>query len=290
MAWHDFIWKMQPAHLAFVLLLVSLLPCFVSLAFIPIPAGYQTKDFYNVIQNAPAGSVAAYAFDIYDIGTYYSGRDVYATVAYHMYKQHIKIIFVVLDTVAQIGFQDMMKRYHIDDRYGGTYHYGTDYIMTPYLPGEEIAMGRIADDVWAACADKDYFGTDFSALPMMASIHSFRDVWITYAVYYSGSGNEMQIRQWSNAKFSNLHAIGMANYPDVAYAYGTYFKGTLSTQRNSAEYEYLVNPPWPPEQEVMIDCRVTQFLVMMACIAIGAVHLQLSKRPKAVISQQEAKT
>jgi hypothetical protein len=200
---------------------------------------------------------------------------------------------------------DIMKRYKFayqmpgeTEILGGPYKYGIDWVLTPPILGEEPAMQRVAADIWEACASKDYFGTSFTQLPMMENIHSFRDVDVSSGVFYSGTHVEMFIRQWTNANpnYPNIKGVGPYAYEDVAYAYGRFIFGSNGGMRGAAEYEKLVNFKAyfgrPAEDESKIEARNTQAIAIFACIALGAIHLNIEKRrrvvPKATEASKEA--
>ena len=294
--WHEYIWKLRPNHLAAILAVMAALPLFIPLG-IPMEISYLTRDFYNSIEIKAAQAVAegrravfAKGYLVYQV---YPGRkDVAASYITHMMSHNIQLLFVILDTTGHIDVEDLMTRYKFtyklpksDVIYGGPYVYGVDWVMTPFIAGEEPAMARIASDVWEACQGKDFYGTSFDDLPMMQNIHSFRDVDLTQLDAYSGTHIEMFVRQWTSAAYPNIRAIATHAYEDLAYAYGKYIFGTLSGLRCSAEYQTLVN--FPGEQRAQIESRNTQAVVMFAAIALGAIHLNIEKRRRAAPVRRE---
>jgi len=309
MVWHDFIWKMRPQHLAIIMLLVSGIPLFVSIG-IPLPASYLSTDYYNTVASQAAIARAAGRRPVRMRGELFYNvipgfKDSDATWVIQCIKENYAIIFVTLDTTSHINAMDIMKRYKFayqmpgeTEILGGPYKYGIDWVLTPAILGEEPAMQRVASDIWEACQGHDYFGTPFTQLPMMTNLHSLRDVDVTSGLFYSGTHVEMFIRQWTNANpnYPNVKGVGPYAYEDVAYAYGRFIFGTNGGMRGAAEYEKLVGFKAyigrPAEDESKIEARNTQAIALFACIAIGAIHLNLEKKrsaaPKATEASKEA--
>jgi len=221
-------------------------------------------------------------------------KDVLASVITHMMKHNTQILFVIMDTTGHLDTEDLMKRYKFTyqlpgsaEIIGGPYKYGEDWVMTPYIPGEEAAMARVASDIWEASNSRDFYGTPYSQLPMMQKLRSFRDVDLTHLSAYSGTHIEMYVRQWTGAAFPNIRGIATHAYEDLAYAYGKFIFGTISGLRGSAEYQHLTN--FAGEQRAMIESRNTEALIMFAAIALGTIHLNIQKRQRvAPVRKEEA--
>lgn len=295
MAWHDFIWKIRPKHMAVLMLIVSGLPLFVSLG-IPMTASYLSTDYYNTVVSQADIAKAAGRRPVRARGELFYNvmpgfKDKQAAETIQSIQNNYALLFVVLDTTSHINVLDVMKRYKLayqmpgeTEILGGPYKYGIDWVVTPAILGEEPAMQRVAADIWEACAGHDFFGTPFSALPMMANLHSFRDVDVSSGFFYSGTHVEMFVRQWTNANpnYPNIKGVGDFAYEDIAYAWGRFIFGTDAGLRGAAEYETLVNFKGyfgrPAEDQAKIEARNTQLIALFACIALGAVHLGMEKR------------
>jgi hypothetical protein len=274
-AWYEYIWKMRAEHLAAIMLIVAALPIWVPLG-IPMPRSYLSWDYYQTVESIPDGGVVVIGANIYEIGDYHGSRDLWGAQFTHWVKKHLKIVCVVLDTTAHMAFEDVMRRYKLDSRVGGPYVYGVDWVITPYIPGEEPAMAAVAADIWKACNGRDFYGTPFEQLPIMANIHSFRDVHLTTFKAYSGTHIEMFIRQWTSAAYPNVKGVASHAYEDLAYAYGKYILGTLSGARGAAEYEYYLG--FPGEERAKIEARNTEAFLLFACIVVGAIYVNMQKR------------
>lgn len=295
-AWHDYIWRIRPERMSIIILFVTALPLFVSLG-IPLPASYLSTDYYNTVISQAAKATAEGRRPVMVKGEIMYAvtpgfKDSEASQVLLFTRYNYKMLFVTMDTTSHVNVLDMMKRYKYayqipgeKDIIGGPYVYGVDWVLTPSILGEEPAMARVAANIWEACNNKDFFGTPFDQLPMMATLHSFNDVDVTRGAYYSGTHVEMFIRQWTNAIYPNIRAVGGYAYEDVAYAYGRYIYGTLSTMRGAAEFEQLVNFKGsfgrPGEDQAKIESRNTQAITMFAFIALGAIHLNIEKRRRA---------
>jgi hypothetical protein len=279
LAWYEYIWKMKAEQMAALMIIAAAIPLWMPLG-IPMPTSYLSTDYYKTVESIPAGGVVVIGANIYEIGGYRASRDLWGAQFTHWVRKQLKILCVVLDTTAHMAFEDVMRRYRLDSRAGGPYVYGRDWVITPYIPGEEPAMKAVALDIWKACNGRDFYGTPFEQLPMMANLHSFNDVQLTTFKAYSGTHIEMFIRQWTLASYPNVKAVASHAYEDLAYAYGKFIQGTISGARGSAEYEYLIN--FPGEERAKIESRNTEAFLLFACIILGAVYLNRQKARQAI--------
>jgi len=277
--WYEYIWRMRPEHMAAIMILMAAIPIVQPLG-IPQPMSYLSTDYYNTVQAIPDGGIVVIGSNVYAMDQYQNWRDGWGAQFTHWSRKKLKILCVVLDTVSHIAFEDVMRRYKLDSRYGGPYVYGKDWVMTPYIPGEEPAMAAIAADVWKACDGRDFYGVPFEQLPMMANIRSFRDVQLTTFKAYSGTHIEMFIRQWTSAAFPNVKGVASHAYEDLAYAYGKYILGTISGARGYAEYEALVG--FPGEDRAKTEARNTEAFFLFVCIILGAIYLNQEKKQRVV--------
>jgi hypothetical protein len=299
--WHDYIWKMRPAHMGLIFIIISAIPL-AGLLQVPIPTTFMSQDYFNTVNAAAARATAQGRRPVMVRGECYyivapGFNDGEASQLALSQKLKYEVLWVILDTTAQINFLNYMRRYKFayqipgEAVLGGPMVYGVDWVMIGPILGEEPAMARVAADIWTSVNNKDYFGTSLSDLPMMATLHSFADVDVTRMVTYSGTASEMFVRQWTSAAYPNLMAVGNFAYADVAYAYGKYVLGTLSTSQTYAELEQLMDFKGyfgrPGEEQAMAEGRNTQGVFMLACIALGAIHLRIEKRTRI---KEEVKT
>jgi hypothetical protein len=197
-------------------------------------------DYYRTVDSMPNGSVIAVASLINDLEKYYnSSRDLWGAQFTHWAKKGLKILCVVLDNVSHRAFMDVFQRYNISDQHGGKYHYGTDYVITPFLPGEEVAIAQISHDVWGECGGKDFWGTSFSNLPMMTNLHSFQDVDLATIKLGPDYMFDAILRYWVVSY--GVKAVASELYENIRWCYGTYVLGTLSGVAGAALYEKQLN-------------------------------------------------
>jgi hypothetical protein len=170
---------------------------------------------------------------------YNSSRDLWGAQFTHWAKKGLKILCVVLDNVSHRAFKDVFQRYNISDQYGGEYHYGKDYVVTPFLPGEEVAIDRIGANIWEACGRKDFWGTSFSNLPKMTNLHSLLDVDLATIKLGPVYQFDAFLRYWV-VKYG-VKAVASESYEYLHEWYGQYVLGTLSGIAGAALYERRLN-------------------------------------------------
>jgi parallel beta-helix repeat protein len=209
-------------------------------ASVPLGPKNLAMDYYRTVDSMPKGSIIAVASLINDLDKYYnSSRDLWGAQFTHWARKGLKILCVVLDNVSHRAFMDVFQRYNMSDQYGGNYHYGKDYVITPFLPGEEVAISRIGDDVWGSCSGKDFWGTSFSNLPMMTNLHSFQDVDLATIKLGPGYVFDAILRYWV-VKYG-VKVVASEIYESISWSYGTYVLGTLSGVAGAALYEKQLN-------------------------------------------------
>ncbi len=150
---------------------------------IPIPMSKATLDVYNMIENLPEGSIVAvggayvFAFDLE------SSASMIACLK-QMARNHLRVVFVPLSVEAVQMHKYCIDMARVDEKYGGPWKYGRDYVQLPYMPGMDAALVAFLTDVHSAVAT-DVYGTPLDELPLMRDLHSYKDISLWICIHWA---------------------------------------------------------------------------------------------------------
>jgi len=99
-----------------------------------------------------------------------------------------------------------------------------DYVILPYLTGEESALALIAENMWATGVD--YQGTPLSEIPLMQTVKKLSDADLILMGYSGTYGSYFQ-RQWV-VRYSDAERppiLTWMGYADWAALYPRYVQG-----------------------------------------------------------------
>lgn len=258
--------------------LVALLALIPSLVFIPLPMtiGTRTLDFYDEIEALPQGSVVAFG-NQYDATTYVTKRDAYRAVIYHLAEKGAKILFYGWrPTSPQLWINEMLYA-NCEDQYGWVY--GENYVIFPFLAGEEAALSAVASNL--RLFDTDVFGNQVANLPIMQDLYTMDDISMTLNDC-SFAFTDIWVRQWP-VVYGN-RALHLGAFHTIAAYYGVYVHGDLDLVRGYAEYEYLTG--FNGEELIKLQARNLNGLAILVLVAIANIGW-LSVRFKPKIENEE---
>jgi len=238
---------------------------------LPIPVLRPVQDFYDIINQSEPNKVAILAGYSDSIRGFEEIRDVYKACVMFLAKRQFKIIFVPLCQPAPIACESMVKRADIDRLYG--YKYGVDYVIMPFISGEETAFKAIATDFWTAYS-VDNRGTPIKDIPLMQRVHSFNDVNLVITQSSVPTVYDMVYRQWG------VQYLGIVTYLSGGSAsyYPQIVKGVCAFSAvDAAQFEFLTGITG---EEILKQqaYNVTYFLPLIMVVANLIMH---SKRTKA---------
>lgn len=272
MGFLDRVEKFRMTHRQMAILTSSL--CLISIfVMVPIPMviGPITLDFYKEIEKLPPGSVVAWAQNC-AFGTYMTKRDAYRAVIYHCFDRKLKTILYSFDPDAPQLNAAVMVYSNVEKKYGAKY--GEDYVIFPFLAGEETAMAAVASDT--RVLKTDLYGNDIEKLPLMKNVRTMKDIALTVNDAGSFTFVEMWIRQWP-AKYGN-RAIGTMVFATVAPVYGVYVHGYLDGVRGYAEYEKLTG--YLGDHLMKMNARNLQGLAVFIAVGLGNISWAIAKYRK----------
>lgn len=228
---------------------------------LPIFISIQTKSYVNVINQLKPGDVVV--FGNTNIGPPIASRTQYQAMFDFLLSKQIKLIIVNLAAGGESASEYMLS-------YGGTltkynYKYGENYVIMPYLPGDELAMSGVAKN-FRTVYSTDYKGTPIDNIPVLNGINNFNDVTLAIAEYSIFTYGDMFVRQWA---VGYKPIIVWGQFYGIAAYYGQYVIGNVDgTLRAAAEFELLVN--MPGEELSRNDAQNLQGLAVILAVWIPA--------------------
>jgi hypothetical protein len=169
--------ELKSQYIWLVVLVVYIIP-----VLTPIGAPFQMSDItiemYNYIENMPEQSIvviggsAVFAFDLE------SSAALIACLK-QMARNNLRIVNAPFGVEAVQFEKYCVDASRVDERFGGPWKYGRDWVQLPYMPGYTAAIVAFLDDVHSAVAT-DVFGTPLSELPLMNDLRNYEDIalWI----------------------------------------------------------------------------------------------------------------
>jgi hypothetical protein len=271
--------------MAVLLLITALLPVILTLINIPfhlpLTIGPITRDFYNEIDKLPKGSIIAFAnFDTYDriVGE----RDVYRALLRHIFRNNLKLICCSFAPTTNIlysyalEYSGVVKMFNLVE--------GEDYVIFPFLAGEETALAAAAANFPGTYAT-DNRGVAVNNIPLMQKVSSLRDVQLTITFGTSFTQVDMFVRQWPAAY--GVRSINMQVYSTSASYYGRFVFGDLDGTRGYTEYEALTG--YSGDDLIRMDARNLQGLLVFAAMALGNITYFATRSTKAKVDTKEGR-
>lgn len=176
----------------YVLLMFFIVLPFLTNVNLPIVIHATTRNFYNVVESLPAGSVVVYDLSS-QAGQFSEIRPGAVAVVNQLLKKDVKILFVTYQEDGPILIDKTLKM--ADQTLLSQKRYGEDYVVFGFVPGGEVALAAFAADMHKACP-KDTYGTPVEQIPIMKNVHSAKDVALLVVIWGYGMGGITEIRQW----------------------------------------------------------------------------------------------
>ena len=277
--------KLHVTHrqMAIALTFFTLVPIILTLAKVPftlpITIGSITKDFYNEIEKLPPGSIVAFA-NHNSYSGYLVKKDEYRAIFYHLFDKQCKLIMVSFWPDTPQVWTDLLAYSGVEKKYN--IRSGTDFVVFPFLSGEETALAAIAADFHKAFT-VDLYGNPIDSIPLMTNVHSLRDVQLTISDAGSFTFIDMFVRQWPAAY--DVPSINIYVYSTVAPYYPRFVQGALDGSRGGAEYEVLTK--YPGAELIKLNARNLQGLWVLVTIVIGNIAFFGARNKKILAEGQK---
>lgn len=243
-----------------VMFLLAIIPVISPLA-LPVHISPQTEGFYDEIDKLPPGSTVVFGQTLVEPPV--AARTFYYALLSFIYQKDLNVIFVPLGVGGELAAEYSSTYGGIVEEYG--LKYGEDYVIMPFLAGEETAMAAAATNFREAYS-LDVRGTPIDQIPLLDGIKDFNDIDLAIAQYGIFTFGEMFVRQWG-VKYKPILIIGQ--FYGIAPYWGTYVIGNIDgTLKAMAEMEYLVDIPG--EELTRLDSQNLQgaFTIIMIFVSI----------------------
>jgi len=169
--------ELKASQIWAIVLIGYLIPAFIPLGMNPV-ISQATQTVYNTIQSLPPGSIVmcggggVFAFDLE------SSAGLIPAIQ-QMARNGVKVVFYPMWIETMQFNKYCVDSARVDEKYGGPWKYGRDYVFLPYIPGNEVGLVSFMNDV-KKTVSVDYAGTPIDQLPLMAGLNSYKDIklWI----------------------------------------------------------------------------------------------------------------
>lgn len=254
------------------MLLAAIIPIVQTLG-LPIPVSPQTKAFRNEITKLPAGSIVV--FGNTRGGPPIDVRDFFRALILDLASRNLKVIFLSFLAGGVSASEYMISYSKVESLYG--WQYGRDYVIFPYLSGDESAMAAAAANFYSAYST-DIRGTPIGNIPIMQNVRSFMDVDLAIAEYGIFTFGDMYVRQWP-VKYPNVPLIVIGQYYGIAAYYGKNVVGDVDyTPQARGEYEFLSG--FPGEERAKTESNNMQAFLVMGMIFVGLISSAYKRHQK----------
>jgi hypothetical protein len=200
---------------------------------LPLKVSPRTKNFYQVLQKLPDGSVIAFSIDA-TVETWPENGPGAVAIAKYIASRHFKtIIWGFLPDASLLG-----EKYVIPVFKEAGSKYGEDYAFLGFFPGGETTVARLATDIQGVIK-KDFYGTLIEQLPMMKDIRSAKDIALVIDIDGT-NGTEFYVRHWRPAGVAVISTVvGVIISGYLPFLESGQLSGMLMGIKGNAEFEKL---------------------------------------------------
>lgn len=268
----------------YILSIICIIIPIVSPLGLPMKISKPTKDFYNIIDSLPEGSVIVYEEGSI-AGQYDVTRAACISALKLVFDRSFKLIVFCDSADGPVLFKDMMSRIDPEGSYGKVY--GEDYVVLGFAPGGETASASFATDM-RKTFPTDYYGKSIDQIPMMNDINSAEDVDLIIQVFVGCYNCDWIVRQWVvpyGTTYVGITAECCA--PMIAAYYPASCKGYLSGTMGATELEVLSKTPG--EGATVSDAKNLGLLPMILFIVLANIAYLSKKYGKEEEEEEEEK-
>jgi hypothetical protein len=205
---------------------------------VPYEISESTLEPYEFIENLPEGSIivmggsGAFAFDLEP------GVAMIAAIK-QMAENNLRLVTFPLGLESAQMEVYNVEQARVDEKYGGPWKYGEDYIFLPYTPGRDAALVGFLTDVWDT-VPVDLSGRPLSEFPIMNDMRSYEDISLFICPHYSS----VQTFRFVTGEFGVMtaHFAHADGYPR-SVTYKAIYPGkvfVVNGYKGGAEYEKLM--------------------------------------------------
>ena len=275
------IWRRLTRRIWFLIMMVLIIAPMLIAFTLPVPIQSRTQDFKNIVDATPKGSGVLVGLQIESISTATEIKDFWiAMFTYLIRDRNLQLVFTAQGPAGATSAETILKSIDPDTRYN--YKYGTNYVILPYQPGDEIAMAATANS-FATTYATDNRGNPLSSLPIMQRFRGLADMSLSIVFFHIITYAEMFVRQWPVKYGVPCLVIGSFNV--IATYYPKYVQGQIElTAQAYSEWELLVNIPGIELKKLNAANLQALLQVGMIFIGLGVSAVEATK-PKKVVQQ-----
>ncbi len=209
----------------------------------PFKVDERVRSLYDRVEALPPGSTVLISAD-FDPASRPELEPFFRANLHHLFRKDVKVVVLTLWEYAPPLVLPILDE--IAARYGK--QWGRDYVFLGYLPGKELAIKSIGENLLKAFPT-DAHGTPTTELPILKGFRQARDFALLISVSAGFPGTReyvLQIQgQYNLALASACTAVSAPDYIPF-YKAGQLF-GLAGGMPGAAQYEQLVFPDGPPE-------------------------------------------
>lgn len=209
---------------------------FLTRKIFPVKVSPPVQSAYEAVDKLPAGSVVMISID-YEAGSQPELQPMLIAILHHLFKKDLKVIMICHWPLGFPLGQDAL--FSIAKQYKKSY--GVDFVNLGYRPGVSSVMLGIGREI-RTFFQSDYAGVSVDSLPLMRSVHNYRDVSILIGLE-AGATGDFWVRI-ANAQFGEKIILGCTavSAPDAyPYLQAKQIEGLIGGLKGAAEYETLMN-------------------------------------------------
>lgn len=201
--------ELKSQYIWLVVLIVYVIP-----VLTPIGAPFEMSDItieiWNFVEDLPEGSIVVIG------GAYVFAFDLESSAALiaclkQMARNGLRVVNAPFAVEAVQFHKYCIDAARVDEKQGGPWKYGRDYVQLPYMPGGAAAYVAFLEDVHSAVST-DVAGTPLSELPLMNDFHNYEDVAVWVCPHWAF---DMVVR----------YAVSERNIPGIYFAQAAAYAG-----------------------------------------------------------------
>ena len=268
----------------YILSIICIIIPIVSPLGLPMKISKPTRDFYNIIESLPEGSVIVYEEGSI-AGQYDVTRAACISALKLIFSRPLKLIVFSSSADGPVLFKDMLSKIDPEGSYGKVY--GEDYVVFGFAPGGETASASFATDM-RKTLPTDKYGTPTDEIPIMNGINSAEDVDLIMQTFCGCYNCDWIVRQWV-VPYGTTY-VGITNdgcAPMIAAYYPASCKGYLAGTMGATELEVLTKTPG--EGATVADAKNLGIIPMILFIVLGNIAYFKKKYGKEEEAVEEEK-
>lgn len=242
---------------------------------LPVEVQPETRGIYDAIEKLKPGDVMLLAPE-YGTPVMTEIEPMIEAVFRHAVKKSVKVILFGISVEGPSLAQPRCQA--ASDEYGKKY--GVDWVNLGYKPGKEVTLKKMVDDIWAASANVDIFGTPLSQIPLMQSVHKAEDINLFISCDAGSPGVVLYLTYIGipakRPVGGGCTAVGAPQ--EMPYFKSGQYVGLLMGLKGAAEYEVLIGRPGKAVRGM--DAQSMAHLLVIIFVLMANVGYFLERRAK----------